>query len=207
MRLCESRTRAAAYIRDGKVTVDGAVVRKPSADTPEDAVLEIDADSPALVSRAQQKLEAAMAHFALDCAGLTVLDVGASTGGFTRCLLDRGAKHVYALDVGHCQLHPSLRTDGRVTAMEGVNARHITPDFVSHPAADGGDGCFVYFAGAHLSRARRRTDARRHARHACKAPIRGGTRAHRQGRNRKALRGAFRRNLCPPARHGGRMRP
>ncbi len=131
--LCESRTRAAAYIRDGKVTVDGAVVRKPSADTPEDAVLEIDADSPALVSRAQQKLEAAMAHFALDCAGLTVLDVGASTGGFTRCLLDRGAKHVYALDVGHGQLHPSLRTDGRVTAMEGVNARHITPDLFPIP--------------------------------------------------------------------------
>ena len=74
-----------------------------------------------------------MAHFALDCAGLNVLDVGASTGGFTRCLLDRGAKHVYALDVGHGQLHPSLRTDGRVTAMEGVNARHITPDLFPIP--------------------------------------------------------------------------
>ena len=119
--LCESRTRAAAYIRDGKVTVDGAVVRKPSADTPEDAVLEIDADSPALVSRAQQKLEAAMAHFALDCAGLTVLDVGASTGGFTDCLVKSGAALVYAVDVGFGQLMGSLRQDPHVVNLEKTN--------------------------------------------------------------------------------------
>ncbi len=131
--LCESRTRAAAYIRDGRVTVDGAVVRKPSFDAPEDAAVTLDPTAPALVSRAQQKLDAAMARFALDCTGLTVLDVGASTGGFTRCLLDRGAGHVYALDVGHGQLHPSLREDSRVTALEGVNARTMTPGLFPVP--------------------------------------------------------------------------
>ena len=131
--LCESRTRAAAYIRDGKVTVAGAVVRKPSADTPEDAVLEIDADSPALVSRAQQKLEAAMAHFALDCAGLTVLDVGASTGGFTDCMLQNGAVKVYAVDVGYGQLAWKLRTDERVINMERTNIRNVTPEALDEP--------------------------------------------------------------------------
>lgn len=114
--LCESRTRAAAYIRDGRVTVDGAVVRKPSFDAPEDAAVTLDPTAPALVSRAQQKL-----------------DVGASTGGFTRCLLDRGAGHVYALDVGHGQLHPSLRENSRVTALEGVNARTMTPGLFPVP--------------------------------------------------------------------------
>ena len=131
--LCESRTRAAAYIRDGRVTVNGAVVRKPSFDAPGDAAVTLDPTAPALVSRAQQKLDAAMARFALDCTGLTVLDVGASTGGFTRCLLDRGAGHVYALDVGHGQLHPSLREDSRVTALEGVNARTMTPGLFPVP--------------------------------------------------------------------------
>ena len=126
--LCESRTRAAAYIRDGRVTVDGAVVRKPSFDAPEDAAVTLDPTAPALVSRAQQKLDAAMARFALDCTGLTVLDVGASTGGFTRCLLDRGAGHVYALDVGHGQLDPRIAGNERIIEMSGVNIRDVEAD-------------------------------------------------------------------------------
>ena len=142
--LCESRTRAAAYIRDGRVTVDGAVVRKPSFDAPEDAAVTLDPTAPALVSRAQQKLDAAMARFALDCTGLTVLDVGASTGGFTDVMLRAGARQVYSVDVGYNLLDYRLRSDARVVCMERTNARFLKPeDFPERPDFGATDVSFI----------------------------------------------------------------
>jgi 23S rRNA (cytidine1920-2'-O)/16S rRNA (cytidine1409-2'-O)-methyltransferase len=85
-------------------------------------------DAAPFVSRGGQKLDAALTRFAIAVTGRRVLDLGASTGGFTDCLLQRGAAHVYAVDVGHGQLDQRLRVDTRVTVLERVNARHLTPD-------------------------------------------------------------------------------
>ncbi len=85
---------------------------------------------PRFVGRGGEKLDAALTHFGVDVTGLDVLDVGASTGGFTDCLLSRGARRVIALDVGHGQLHPRLRGDERVTVIERTNIRDATPDTI-----------------------------------------------------------------------------
>ena len=121
--LFPSRSRARDAISRGTVTVDGRVVTKPSASFPATVTLSIDDPAQAYVSRAALKLKAALDHFNLDPAGLACLDIGASTGGFTQVLLERGAEHVVAVDVGHHQLHPMLREDARVTVHEGLNAR------------------------------------------------------------------------------------
>ncbi len=84
-------------------------------------------DGPRFVSRGGEKLDAALEHFAVDVSGLVALDAGASTGGFTDCLLQRGAAHVVAVDVGRGQLHERLRADPRVTVLERVNVRRLTP--------------------------------------------------------------------------------
>ena len=94
-----------------------------------DAVV-VSGPPPRFVGRGGDKLDAALAHFGIDVTGLDVLDVGASTGGFTDCLLSRGARRVVALDVGHGQLHPRLRGDERVTVIERTNVRDATPDTV-----------------------------------------------------------------------------
>lgn len=131
--LCESRTRAKELILRGRVSVNGRIVTKPSLDLPETAEITVSEGSMP-VSRAGEKLAAALDRFGISCRGVTALDTGASTGGFTECMLGRGAAHVYALDVGHGQLHPALRADPRVTVMEGVNARYMTPSmFPSAP--------------------------------------------------------------------------
>ena len=103
----------------------GRILRQKAVEVREDPV--------PFVSRGGLKLQKALGVFGIDLTGAYALDVGASTGGFTRCLLDRGAGHVYALDVGHGQLHPSLREDSRVTALEGVNARTMTPGLFPVP--------------------------------------------------------------------------
>lgn len=128
-RLAASRSRAAAAIAAGLVRVDGIVARKASQVVqPEQR---IEAGEPfETVSRAGLKLKAALDHSALDPAGLICLDLGASTGGFTDLLLQRGARKVYAVDVGHGQLHPSLATDPRVVNLEGVDARRIDAGLV-----------------------------------------------------------------------------
>ncbi len=111
----------------GEIRVAGQVVDKPGAAVAEDAAVEVTARPP-FVSRGGGKLAAALDAFAVDVAGRVCLDVGASTGGFTDCLLQRGAARVYALDVGRGQLDWRLRQDPRVVPMEGINARHLAAD-------------------------------------------------------------------------------
>jgi 23S rRNA (cytidine1920-2'-O)/16S rRNA (cytidine1409-2'-O)-methyltransferase len=122
--LAESRAKAQALVMAGQVRVDGQVVDRSSATFPPDVKLDIEA-GPRFVSRGGEKLQAALDEFTVSVAGLTCADVGASTGGFTDCLLQRGAARVYALDVGKGLLHWKLRTDPRVVVMEGTNARYV----------------------------------------------------------------------------------
>jgi len=119
--LYSGRGQAAEAIRKGRVSVDGAVVLKPSFSVNETAVIE--AAPQEYVGRGGHKLAAALDAFDIDVSGLTALDIGASTGGFTQCLLLRGAAKVYAVDVGRDQLHPSLKADPRVISMEGTDIR------------------------------------------------------------------------------------
>ncbi len=125
--LARSRTTARAAIEQGRVSVDGRAVVKPSHAVRPDARLEVDGDD-RYVSRAALKLAAALDAAELDVAGAHALDLGASTGGFTQVLLERGARRVIALDVGHGQLDPALRADPRVVVVEGENARALTAD-------------------------------------------------------------------------------
>ena len=130
--LAETRSRAQALVMAGRVRVDGRVVTKAGSPIPADAELEVE-QGPVYVSRGGDKLATALATFAIDVSGLACLDVGASTGGFTDCLLQAGAARVTALDVGRAQLHERLRHDDRVTLLEGVNARLLTPGDLPGP--------------------------------------------------------------------------
>jgi len=123
--LAKSRTTAARLIADGLVSVDGIGVVKASARVADSQVIEV-ASSDHYVSRAAHKLIAGLDAFDVPVAGVLALDVGASTGGFTQVLLERGAGRVIALDVGHAQLHPIVRSDARVAVVEGFNARAMT---------------------------------------------------------------------------------
>ncbi|NIJ04776.1 TlyA family RNA methyltransferase [Frigoribacterium faeni] len=125
--LARSRTHAARLLADGLVTVNGSGVVKASSRVGESDVVTV-AGLDHYVSRAAHKLVGALDAFGVDPRGRTALDVGASTGGFTQVLLERGAEHVVALDVGHGQLSPSVRSDARVTVVEGVNARYLDRD-------------------------------------------------------------------------------
>ena len=125
--LFASREQARRAVMAGEVRVGGQVVDKPGAAVADDAAIEI-AARPPFVSRGGGKLAAALDAFAVDVSGRVCLDVGASTGGFTDCLLQRGAARVYALDVGRGQLDWRLRQDSRVVPMEGINARHLAAD-------------------------------------------------------------------------------
>jgi 23S rRNA (cytidine1920-2'-O)/16S rRNA (cytidine1409-2'-O)-methyltransferase len=124
--LAESRSRAQALVLAGRVRVDDRVVTKAGWPVGPHARLEVD-PGPPYVSRGGSKLEAALEAFAVDPAGLDCLDVGASTGGFTDLLLQRGAARVLAVDVGRGQLHDRLARDPRVTVIDGVNARALDP--------------------------------------------------------------------------------
>ena len=121
--LAATRQRAQALLMAGRVTVDGRPVEKAGALVDAGARVEVEAPPP-YVGRGGIKLAHALETFALDVRGATALDVGASTGGFTDCLLQHGAMRVYALDVGHGQLDLRLRQDPRVVVMERVNARY-----------------------------------------------------------------------------------
>lgn len=122
-----SRERARRTIMAGKIRVDGQVVDKPGAAIGADAELEVLAPAEPYVSRGGRKLEHALDHFGVAVTGLVCLDAGASTGGFTDCLLQRGACRVYAVDVGYGQLDYALRQDERVVVMERLNARYLEP--------------------------------------------------------------------------------
>jgi 23S rRNA (cytidine1920-2'-O)/16S rRNA (cytidine1409-2'-O)-methyltransferase len=124
--LAESREKAQALIIAGQVLVDGQKADKPGRSVADDARVELLAKLP-YVSRGGLKLAGALDHFHIDVSGWTCLDVGASTGGFTDCLLQRGAKHVTAVDVGKGQIDWKLRNDPRVDVREGMNARYMTP--------------------------------------------------------------------------------
>ncbi len=131
--LAPSRTRAQALVMAGKVTVDGAVVSKAGTAVREDAHVEVVKPDHPWVSRGALKLVAALDTFEINPQGLDCLDVGASTGGFTHVLLERGARRVVALDVGHNQIDWRLRSDKRVIVMEGINARRLASDDLPFP--------------------------------------------------------------------------
>lgn len=123
-----SRSRAKELIQNGAVSLDGKIVRKPSYEIPDDfepTKITIDEAQNKYVSRGGYKLEGAITHFHLDCKGKVSLDVGASTGGFTDCLLAYNARKVYAVDSGTAQLSPKLLLDERVVSIENYNARFM----------------------------------------------------------------------------------
>ncbi|OHC76547.1 MAG: hemolysin [Rhodospirillales bacterium RIFCSPLOWO2_12_FULL_58_28] len=140
--LAESRTRAQALVMAGAVFSGGKRLDKPGRQTAEDAPLEVRGGDHPWVSRGGVKLDHGLNHFAIDVNGLTCLDIGASTGGFTDVLLSRGAAKVYAVDVGYGQLAWKLRNDDRVAVVEKTNARYLTaaqiPDPVSMIVCDAG---------------------------------------------------------------------
>lgn len=128
--LARSRSHAQGLIAAGLVLVDGHVEKKPSAEIGDDQAVTLVREHDTYVSRAAHKLAGALKSFVprgLQVDGRTALDAGASTGGFTQVLLEHGAAHVTAIDVGHGQLAPSIRDDPRVTAVEGFNIRDLTP--------------------------------------------------------------------------------
>jgi 23S rRNA (cytidine1920-2'-O)/16S rRNA (cytidine1409-2'-O)-methyltransferase len=136
--LFASRSRARDAVARGTVTVDGVVARKPGQTVPPGCLIAIDDPAQGYVSRAALKLIAGLDHFGLDPRGSEAFDIGASTGGFTQVLLERGAAHVTAIDVGHGQMHRDIAGDPRVTVVEGLNARDLSatdlagriPDFI-----------------------------------------------------------------------------
>ncbi len=131
--LVESRSRAQALIMAGAVYTGTERISKPGQTLPEDAPLEVKGRDHPWVSRGGLKLDHALKQFDVDLAGKVVLDVGASTGGFTDVALHRGAARVYAVDVGHGQLAWSLRQDPRVVVLEKTNARHLTATEIPEP--------------------------------------------------------------------------
>jgi 23S rRNA (cytidine1920-2'-O)/16S rRNA (cytidine1409-2'-O)-methyltransferase len=130
--LCESREKAKRAVIAGQVRLNDSTARKPSDPVkPGDRVSLVAPEK--FVSRGGIKLEHALNHFLLDVSGATAIDIGASTGGFTDCLLQRGAAKVYAVDVGHGQLAWKLRNDRRVVVMEHTNARNLAPERFPDP--------------------------------------------------------------------------
>lgn len=124
--LCDSRSKARVLIKEGVALYNGRAIDKPSELLEVEGVFSLSDSASADVSRAGQKLRTALEAFGVDVGGKVFADIGASTGGFTQCLLEKGAVKVYAVDVGKDQLHKSLREDSRVVSMEGVNARTLT---------------------------------------------------------------------------------
>ena len=132
--LARSRTEGAALIRAGQVLLDGRPVRRPSDRVAADATLRLRDPGPRYVSRAAHKLVSALEAFPdVGVAGRRALDAGASTGGFTQVLLERGAERVAAVDVGHDQLAPPVRADPRVLVREGLNIRDLTAEDIDGP--------------------------------------------------------------------------
>lgn len=132
----DTRSRARDAILRGTVAVDGSTERRPGARIADTASIAVDDPARRYVARSALKLAAALDHFGLDPAGALALDIGASTGGFTQVLLERGARRVIAVDVGHGQLHESLAGDPRVLNCEGVNARSLSMADIEGTAPD-----------------------------------------------------------------------
>ena len=138
MGLVKSRERAKELIKSGQVLVDGRAVTKPAFETGESSDIKIIGEQLRYVGRGGLKLEKAVSEFCIDLNGRVCIDIGASTGGFTDCMLQNGAAYVYAVDVGHGQLDEKLAADSRVLNMEGTNIKNLSaedfpklPDFIS----------------------------------------------------------------------------
>ncbi len=131
--LAPTRSKARDLIKGGHVSVNGVVCKKAGQIIAADAAIKLDKQAPQFVSRAALKLSHAIAHFGVDSKDRVVLDLGASTGGFTEVLVQNHARHVYAIDVGHDQLHEDLRNHNRVTSMEGQDARNLKSDQFQYP--------------------------------------------------------------------------
>ena len=129
--LVRSRSHGRDLIRRGFVVVDGTIERRASRPVNGTHMISLSADAPNFVSRGAEKLLAALDHFRFQCAGLSILDIGASTGGFTQVLLEKGAREVFAVDVGRGQLDARLASDARVHNLEGVDARRLGDEHVS----------------------------------------------------------------------------
>ena len=123
--MVDTRSRASAIIRAGEVLVDEQVIDKPGTRVSEESAIRLRKTACPFVSRGGLKIQAAIEAFSVDVEGRVCVDLGASTGGFTDCLLQRGASRVYAIDVGYGQLAWKLRKDERVVVMERTNARHL----------------------------------------------------------------------------------
>ncbi len=133
--LAPSREKAKAYIMSGDVYVDGQKEDKAGTMFPETVKIEVRGNTLPYVSRGGLKLEKAMKHFGVSLSGKVCMDVGASTGGFTDCMLQNGAEKVYSIDVGYGQLDWKLRNDPRVICMEKTNIRYVVPEDIEEPAA------------------------------------------------------------------------
>ncbi len=131
--LCDSRTRAQAIIMSGEVYVEGQKCDKAGTSVDVEANIEVRGNHCPYVSRGGLKLEKALRDFGVDPTGFVCSDSGASTGGFTDCLLQKGASKVFAIDVGYGQLAWSIRTDPRVVCMERTNIRYVTPEQLGEP--------------------------------------------------------------------------
>ncbi len=131
--LVSSREQACRLILAGRVKVDGILVDKPGKLVATTVSVEVTKPEYAYASRAGEKLAPALDEFFISCSGFVVMDVGASTGGFTDCVLQRGANRVYAIDVGYGQLDWRLRTDPRVVVMDRCNIRHLCPQDIPEP--------------------------------------------------------------------------
>ncbi len=131
--LAATRARARDLIKRGLVRIDGVGDNKPARMTREDAALDVAGDANRYVSRGAEKLISALDAFGFDPKERNALDVGASTGGFTQVLLERGAAHVCCVDVGSGQLHEDIRGDPRVRALEGADARSLSPELIAGP--------------------------------------------------------------------------
>ncbi|MBI1383710.1 MAG: TlyA family rRNA (cytidine-2'-O)-methyltransferase [Rhizobiales bacterium] len=131
--LVRSRAQARDLIRRGLVSVDGTVERRPARAIQEAQSLSVGGDAARRVSRGGEKLAAALAAFDLSPEGCVAVDLGASTGGFTEVLLEAGARRVYAVDVGHGQLHPAIAADPRVVTLEGTDVRDLDARLVPEP--------------------------------------------------------------------------
>src|SRR5579862_3965251 len=128
----DSREKAQRAIMAGTVSVGEQRADKPGTRVPEDAAIQVKT-AERYVGRGGLKLEAALAHFSIDPSGMTCLDIGASTGGFTDCLLQHGAAKVHAIDVGHGQLDWKIRSDSRVAVREKLNARNLSRSDIPDP--------------------------------------------------------------------------
>jgi 23S rRNA (cytidine1920-2'-O)/16S rRNA (cytidine1409-2'-O)-methyltransferase len=131
--LAPSREKASSQIMSGIVYVNGVKVDKPGTKLPVSSKIELRGDTLQYVSRGGLKLEKALKEFELELKGKTAMDIGASTGGFTDCMLQNGAVKVFSIDVGYGQLAWPLRTDSRVVCMERTNIRYVTPEDIGEP--------------------------------------------------------------------------